>query len=280
MEILSINEQLLLEKFDHLQRIIRSLGKLAIAYSGGVDSTFLLAAAHKAPAERLIAMTVKKSYTQHWELDEARTFVEKLGVEYVLLEPGDNEQVMKNPVNRCYLCKSDTFSLFHEEMKHRGFDTLADGSNADDTGEYRPGMQAKLEQGVRSPLLEAGLHKAEIRELSRRLGIPDWDKPSNTCLITRMPYDTLVTRKDLRQIEQAEKFLMDSGFRQVRVRKHDDAARIEVDPWRIAELAAPDTINKVVPYLKSLGFSHVSIDLEGYKTGSMDYVVNRPESRS
>lgn len=278
MEMPPINEKVLLDKYDHLLSIIRSLGKLAVAYSGGVDSTLLLAAAHKAPAERLIAMTVRKSYTQHWEVDEARAFVEDLGVEYVLLEPGDNEQVMKNPVNRCYLCKSDTFSLFHEEMKQRGFDTLADGSNADDTGEYRPGMQAKLEQGVRSPLLEAGLHKAEIRELSRRLQIPDWDKPSNTCLITRMPYDTLVTPKDLRQIEKAEKFLMDLGFRQVRVRKIGDAARIEVDPWKITDLASPDTINTVVPYVKSLGFSHVSLDLEGYKTGSMDYALTGKES--
>ncbi len=261
------------QKYENLQKLIRDLGKVAVAFSGGVDSTFLLAAARHAPAEKLIALTVKQAYTQHWELDEASTFVKDLGVPHRIIEPEVDERVMENPLNRCYLCKTGTFTLFRKVMDELEYDVLVDGTNVDDTGEHRPGMRAKKEHGVRSPLLEAGFSKVEIREMSRLLGIPDWDKPSNTCLITRIPYNTKVSVDDLRKIEDAEHYLMKQGFKQVRVRKHGDTARIEVDPHLIGKLAESENINRIVPYLKSLGFTYISLDLEGYKTGSLDKAI-------
>lgn len=266
------------QKYEELKDLIRTLGKVAVAYSGGVDSTFLLKAASEAPASKLIALTVKQVYTQHWELDEASAFVGDLGVTHRIIEPPADEKVLENPVNRCYLCKSGTFTIFRDEMEKLGYDTLIDGTNVDDTGEHRPGMRAVREHGVRSPLLETGFTKKEIREMSRILNIPDWDKPSNTCLITRVPYNTKVSNEDLRQIENAELFLMKQGFKQVRVRKHGDTARIEVDPHLIGKLVESENINKIVPYLKSIGFAYISLDLEGYKTGSLDKTILKQPS--
>ncbi len=258
------------EKYRRLLELIRTLGKTAVAYSGGVHSAFLLAAAKEAPAEDLIALTIKRSYHPEWELEESRTFAERMGVTQRIIKTSVDKEVRNNATNRCYICKSGTFKCFREEMKQLGFDTLVDGTNADDTGEYRPGLRAIKENGVRSPLLEAGLTKNEIRQLSRQMGLPDWDKPSNTCLVTRIPYNTHVRDEDLRMIEKAEFFLMKEGFRQIRVRKHGDLARIEVDPGMIRSLFEKDKVNKIVPYLKSLGFNYISLDLEGYKTGSLD----------
>ena len=264
------NQTELNEKYQNLLELLRNLGKIAIAYSGGVDSTFLLAAAKEAPAEDLVALTMKQPYFADWELEEAREFAEELGVKHHVFEVGVDEKIRENPHNRCYHCKSITFTRFWEEVDKLGFDTLLDGTIADDTQEYRPGLRAVKEQNIRSPLREAGFTKEDIRQMSKKMGLPVWDKPSNTCLITRIPYNTHVSDQDLRQIEYAELFLMKEGFSQVRVRKHDNIARIEVDPEKIADLARSERINRVVPYFKSLGFSFVSIDLEGYKTGNMD----------
>ncbi len=261
------------EKYRDLLAILRGLGKTAVAYSGGVDSTFLLAAAKEAPVSGLVAMTMKRPYIAQWELVEAEEFIAKMGISHRVVELPVDEEVRNNVVNRCYFCKSSTFGYFREELERMGFDTLVDGTNADDTHEYRPGLRAIRENNVRSPLQEAGLTKPEIRELSREMGLPDWDKPANTCLVTRIPYNTLVTDEDLRLIEQAEYFMMKQGFRQVRVRKHDDAARIEVDPDMVEKLVEPETVARITSHLKELGFRHVSLDLEGYKTGKMDQAI-------
>ncbi len=261
------------EKYRGLLEILRGLGKTAVAYSGGVDSTFLLAAAKEAPVEELVAMTMKRPYIAQWELVEAEEFIQKLGVEHHVVELPVDEEVRNNVVNRCYYCKSSTFGYFREQLEKMGFDTLVDGTNADDTHEYRPGLRAIRENGVRSPLQEAGLTKPEIRALSREMGLPDWDKPANTCLVTRIPYNTLVRDEDLRLIEQAEFYLMKQGFRQVRVRKHDDLARIEVEPAMVARLLEPGTASRITSHLKELGFRYVSMDLEGYKTGKMDQAI-------
>ena len=260
-------------KYERLLEILRSLGKTAVAFSGGVDSTFLLAAAKAAPVSELIAMTMKRPYIAQWELDEAHEFIKMQGVTQRVVELPVDEEVRNNVPNRCYYCKSSTFGYFREELGKMGFDTLVDGTNADDTHEYRPGMRAIRENDVRSPLQEAGLTKDEIRTLSREMGLPDWDKPSNTCLVTRMPYNTRVSDEDLRQIEQAELFMMKQGFRQVRVRKHDDLARIEVDPGMVPDLFHDGMVDRITEHLKSLGFKYVSLDLLGYKTGSMDQAI-------
>ncbi len=261
------------EKYRDLLEILRGLGKTAVAYSGGVDSTFLLAAAKEAPVEELVAMTMKRPYIAQWELVEAEEFIQKLGVEHQVVELPVDEEVRNNVVNRCYYCKSSTFGYFREQLEKMGFDTLVDGTNADDTQEYRPGLRAIRENGVRSPLQEAGLTKPDIRALSREMGLPDWDKPANTFLVTRIPYNTLVRDEDLRLIEKAEFYLMKQGFRQVRVRKHDDLARIEVEPAMVARLLEPGTASSITSHLKELGFRYVSLDLEGYKTGKMDQEI-------
>ncbi len=267
------HQETMQQKYERLQEILRGLGKTAVAFSGGVDSTFLLAAAKKAPVTELIAMTMKRPYIAQWELDEAHEFIEKLGIAQRVVELPVDEEVRNNVPNRCYYCKSSTFGYFREELERMEFDTLIDGTNADDTQEYRPGLRAIRENNVRSPLQEAGLTKDEIRELSRQMGLPDWDKPSNTCLVTRIPYNTRVSDEDLRQIEQAEFFMMKQGFRQVRVRKHGDLARIEVDPGMIKSLFEDGMVAKVTEHLKTLGFKYVSLDLEGYKTGSLDQAI-------
>ncbi len=267
------DQRTLQEKYQDLLEILRGLGKTAVAYSGGVDSTFLLAAAKEAPVAELVALTMKRPYIAQWELVEAEQFVEKLGITHRIVELPVDEEVRNNVVNRCYYCKSSTFGFFREELDRMGFDTLVDGTNADDTHEYRPGMRATREQKVRSPLQEAGLTKSEIRELSRGMGLPDWDKPANTCLVTRIPYNTRVSDEDLRQIEHAEYFMMKQGFRQVRVRKHDDLARIEVDPEMVPRLLEPETAARITAHLKELGFRYVSVDMGGYKTGSMDQAI-------
>lgn len=261
------------EKYKQLLDLLRSMGKVAVAYSGGVDSTFLLAAAKEAQVSDLVALTMKRPYIAEWELVEAEDLIKKMGIPFQLIELPVDEEVRNNVVNRCYFCKSSTFKRFREEIKQMGYNVLLDGSNADDAGEYRPGLRALREQQVRSPLKELGLTKAEIRKLSGMLGLPTRDKASNTCLVTRIPYDTHVSDDDLRQIEYAELFLMKEGFRQVRVRKHDLHARIEVEPDRVSELFEGDRMERITSYLKSIGFEKVSVDMGGYKTGNLDTAI-------
>ncbi len=267
------------EKYSNLLKLLRSLGKTAVAYSGGVDSTFLLVAASEAPVDGLIALTMKQPYFADWELDEAIEFARDLGVQHKVIEIPVTEEMKMNPHDRCYQCKSFTFTAFHDVIKELEYDTLLDGTILDDVGEYRPGMRAVREHNVRSPLKEMGFTKEEIRELCREKGLPVWEKPSNTCLITRIPYNTPVTSEDFRQIEKAELFLMKAGFRTVRVRKHNDIARIEVEPHKISELSRPEFMEKVVSHFKDLGFTFVTIDMQGYITGSMDVEILKKNSR-
>lgn len=268
--VLKSSQSELKQKYENLLTLLRSLGDSAIAYSGGVDSTFLLAVAKLAPVENLIALTMKRPYFADWELEEAIRFARDIQAEHRVIEIPVDDTIRNNPYDRCYRCKSFTFTAFWDVLDEMGYDTLMDGTIADDTGEYRPGLKAVREQNVRSPLRETGFTKAEIRQCCKAMDLPVWDKPSNTCLITRIPYNTYVSDQDFRQIEQAELFLVREGFQLVRVRKHGDIARIEVDPERISDLAQPDIMNRIVPYFKSLGFSHVAIDMVGYKTGSLD----------
>lgn len=262
------------QKYDALTDLLRGFGSVCIGYSGGVDSVFLSkVAVDVLGPERVLAVTgLSASYpgVQHeMALDCARRF----GIPH--LEIGTAEladpNYAANPTNRCYYCKSELWSRLAAVAAERGLAVVLDGSNADDVGDHRPGMQAARERGVRSPLLEAGLTKPEIRELSQRLGLPTWDQPAAPCLASRIPYGLSVTPERLRQVEAAERVLREHGFREFRVRHHGDLARIEVLPTEVGRaLQIATTLDREI---RALGFQRVLLDLEGYRQGSLNETI-------
>lgn len=255
------------------KQLIGSLGKLdglAVAFSGGVDSVFLLTAAREALGDRVLAITVNSPYIPDWEIDEARNIAAEKGIKHDVLEVSLPDQILNNPADRCYLCKTLLFTMLKNHAAKQGFQNIADGSNADDTREHRPGIKALRELGVLSPLLEAGLGKKDIRSLSRDAGLQTWNKPAYACLLTRIPYDTLVTFETLRRIEQAETYLIGLGIRAVRVRTHDNLARIETEPFYIDKIFSEKLMDKIAKQLKQYGFSYITLDMEGYRTGGIE----------
>lgn len=264
-------------KQEQLQQNIKAIGRLAVAFSGGVDSAFLLrTAADALGAERVLALTAVSPFFPKREREEARAFCEecKIAQMEVPVEVLKAEGVAENPKNRCYLCKRAILGALVEAAGARGFHVVAEGSNMDDEGDYRPGQQAVRELGILSPLKEAGLFKAEIRELSKRLGLEAWDKPSFACLASRFVYGEALTEEKLGMVEAAEAYLMEHGFRQLRVRVHGEPpgmlARIEVLPEELARLMEPGLREAVCERFQKLGFSYVAVDLEGFRSGSMN----------
>jgi uncharacterized protein len=257
-------------KFAELKRVLRQMGKVVVAYSGGTDSTLLLKVAHDELGDSALAITAISPTTSSDELESATCMAREIGAQHLLVSSDelDNPDYVANSPERCYHCKHLRFERLLELARDKGFEYVADGSNLDDLGDHRPGMRASRELGVRSPLIEAGLGKADIRTLSRHLDLPTWDKPSGACLASRIPYGTPITPELLRQIDQAEQFLRSLGISQVRVRLHGDVARIEVDPHALPLLL--DNRAAIVRQLRALGFSYVTADLEGYRTGSLN----------
>ena len=275
MPEMSDTERDIQEKLIKLKTYLQSLGRVAVAFSSGVDSTFLLKVAQDVLGEQVIAVTANPYSFPSRELEETKAFCRERGIRHFIVELNELEipGFSQNPPNRCYLCKKEIFGKMKNIARDENIPHVVEGSNMDDNGDYRPGTMAVSELGIESPLREAGLYKEEIRSLSKEMGLPTWDKPSFACLSSRFPYGESITEEKLAMVEQAEQLLFDKGFRQARVRIHDRMARIEVLPQELGRLIEGDIREEIVSVLKSYGFAYISMDLEGYRTGSMNEVI-------
>lgn len=259
-----------LEKLETLRNYLEKLGSAAIAFSSGVDSTFLLKVAHDELGENCIAVTAMSCSFPKRELDEARDFCAAEGIRHIVVESEELEieGFCQNPKNRCYLCKRELFEKIGKIAENENIAAIAEGSNLDDNGDYRPGLEAVAELGVKSPLRYSGLSKADIRALSKDLGLSTWNKQSFACLSSRFVYGETISREKLSMVDRAEQLLLDLGFHQLRVRIHDKMARIEVMPDEFEKLLKYR--EQIVKKLKDDGFTYITMDLQGYRTGSMN----------
>ena len=270
------------KKQEDLKDFLKGLDSVAVAFSGGVDSTYLLYVASQILQNRVLAVTARSLSFPKRELEEAEAFCRLHGIEHVIVdsEELDIEGFSHNPINRCYLCKNELFTKIKEIAEQRGIKNILEGSNADDTGDFRPGLMAVSEQGILSPLRQAGLRKEDIRTLSHELGLPTWNKQSFACLSSRFPYGESITPENLDMVDKAEQFLIDSGFHQVRVRIHKDLARIETDEAGFTMMANRELRDAVFDKLREIGFVYVSLDIKGYRTGSMNETLSGEEKNT
>ena len=273
-----VTDRITLEKkYQKLQEILRSLESVAVAFSGGVDSTFLLKVAQETLGDKAIAITACPCSFAERERKETEDFCRENHIHQEICKLNEFEipGFRQNPPDRCYICKKGIFTRLWEVAKKNNINVLAEGSNMDDLGDYRPGKRAIQELGVRSPLQEAGLYKEEIRELSKDMNLPTWNKPSFACLASRFVYGETITEEKLHMVDQAEQFLMDLGFHQFRVRIHGTMARIEVPAEEILKIADNETRTKITEKFSSLGFSYVTLDLQGFRSGSMNETLGK-----
>jgi uncharacterized protein len=266
-------------KFNKLKEILRSMERVLVAFSGGVDSTFLLRVAQDVLKDDVLAVIASSETYPEKQEEEAIQIADNLNVQYRIIHTDElqNPEFVKNPPQRCYHCKKELFLELKKIASQEDIPYVIDGENHEDKEDFRPGSKAAEELGVRSPLKEAALRKSEIRLLSKRLALPTWDKPSMACLASRFPYFKEIDRESLRQVAQAEEFLQAQGFSQVRVRHHDQIARIEVRPDDFSRMIDEDMRNRVVENLKKMGYLYVSLDLAGYRTGSMNEPLSNEE---
>lgn len=259
-------------KLDRLRADLKVLGSVLVAYSGGVDSTFLLRVAHDVLGDRAVAVTALSASFAAAERGDAERFAREMGARHLFVETQelDREGYRENSTERCYFCKSELFEKLVPVAEREGLAWVVYGEITDDASDHRPGSRAAREQRIRAPLAEAGLTKVEIRRISRELGLPTWDKPSIACLSSRIPYGQEVTPRKLSTIEKAEEILRRAGLRQIRVRHHDSIARIETDEAGVRLLLDPATRDRTAKELRALGYAYVTLDLQGYRTGSLN----------
>ncbi len=267
-------------KLTALQTIFQEMGQALIAYSGGIDSTLMAKIAYDVLGDKSIAITAVSPSLLPEELDEAQTQAEIIGIKHELIETEEmnNPNYTSNPVNRCYFCKSE----LHDKLKiithQRGYPYVIDGVNADDLQDYRPGIQAAKERGVRSPLAEVGVTKLEVRELTKLLGLSWWDKPSQPCLSSRFPYGEEITIEKLHRVGRAEMYLRKLGYNNLRVRSDGETAKIELLPEQIANFVINSNLPEIVKHFQSLGFSYVTLDLEGYRSGKLNDMIQEQKT--
>lgn len=263
------------EKYEKLRGIFAGMQSVVIAYSGGVDSSFLVAAAWDALKDnggRVLAVTARSSTYPESEFKQALDIIKQIGAPHrvIVSEELDIPGYADNPPDRCFFCKGELFGILSKLAKEEGYAFVCDGANMDDLGDYRPGRKAAAEQGVRSPLIEVGFTKEDIRHHAQRLGLPNWDKPAAACLASRFPYGVKITAEKLSRVEQAEDILKKAGYKQLRVRDHDGIARIEIAKSELAAFMGDPRYGEWAAAIKALGFTYVTLDLEGYRTGSLN----------
>lgn len=260
--------------YEQLLERFKALDQTAVAFSGGVDSSLLAYAAHEALGDRMLAITVCTPYIPDWEIAEARLFAAKYHIAHEIIELAIPTDITFNPADRCYLCKKALFKAIRSRATEIGIHTVIEGSNKDDLNDYRPGMRALKELGIISPLLEAGMSKEAVRAISRQAGLATWDKPAYACLLSRIPYHTEITVRELERIARAETVLRDLQIFGARVRSHGDIARVEVPAALFSTLLQSELRTVIVTKIKNCGYKYITLDLEGYKMGSLNHLLS------